>query len=163
MVVHEEEALPVRARVLERAAVQGMVQALRGDARAERGLDEVEGCLYVTAPVVVARADDLRGKGLGHDVRREVPGGAVDGCADEGVEHEAVDQHVHEVVGRGLARGGERGERLVDVEAHGAPVCGKCGVAQNGDRPRRQASWEWEWLWWRGTTKARRRRRVAAG
>ena len=128
MVVHEEEALPVRARVLERAAAQGMVQALRGDARAERGLDEVERRLYVTAPVVVARTDDLRRKGLGHDVCRKVPGGAVDGCADEGVEHEAVDQHVHEVVGRGLARGGERGERLVNVEAHGAPVCGKCGV-----------------------------------
>ena len=132
MVVHEEETLPIRARVLERAAAEGVVQALRGDARAERGLDEVECRLYATAPVIVTRTDYLRGKGLGHDVRREVPGGAVDGRADEGMEHEAVDQHVHEVVRWGLARGGERGERLVHVEAHGAPVCGERGVHVHG-------------------------------
>ena len=115
MVVLAEERGPRLALVGVRAAAQQVVEALGGQAVAQLGGQVTDDLLAPPGLGCERRArpgQQLVGERVGHDVRREVPGGPADRLAHEGVQEDAVGERV----GVGV-RGNLVGAREVVQEA----------------------------------------------
>lgn len=91
----------------------------------------VEHGVYAVATPSAAPPDDLGHERLGDDVGRKAPGGAVDGGPHEGMQEDAVDEGVDEVVCEWLAL------RMKAID-DGIDVIGeRAAVSAEGDPARR--------------------------
>ena len=114
VVVLMEKVSPRPAIVGMRATTKQMVEALRGQAVAQlRGkpANDLVALGSVARKGSACLGQKLVGKRVGHDIGGEVPGGAVDRLAHEGVQQDAVGEGVRVGMRRDLAGAGEVAEQ----------------------------------------------------